>query len=119
MADGLWRVPAQAEVAAGDGKVGGYSQFFTGERTEQGAVVADAKAQTALQGLPGAAADLGKQGSFALAPGTGSMSLLRCPHFLRIGQQGGRVPASNLRAAKSVQIAVHFPQRRFLVEFSR
>jgi hypothetical protein len=118
MADGLWRMPAKAEVAARDGKVGGYSQFFPGARAEQGAVVADAKAQAALRGLPGAAADLGKQGSFALTPGTNLTLSLRRPHFLRIGQPGGRVPASANYASNPVQIAYHFPQCRFPVQFT-
>ena len=43
MADGLWGVPAEAEVAAFDGEIGGDGEFVTGTRAEQGAVVADAQ----------------------------------------------------------------------------
>jgi hypothetical protein len=45
MTDGLGLVPVEAEVASGDGKVSGNSDFFSGARTEQSAVVADAEAE--------------------------------------------------------------------------
>ena len=39
------RVPVEAEVAAGDGEVGGDGQFFAWTRAKQGAIVADAEAR--------------------------------------------------------------------------
>jgi hypothetical protein len=47
MADGFGLMPVEAEVAAGDGEVGGDGEFFAGTRAEQGAVVADAESQGA------------------------------------------------------------------------
>ena len=66
MADGFGRVPVEAEVAAGDGEVGGDGQLFATARTEQGAVVADAEVDRAERGLSRAASDLAEQGLFAL-----------------------------------------------------
>jgi hypothetical protein len=43
MADGFGRVPIEAEVAAGDGEVGGDGQLFAGSGTKDGAIVADAE----------------------------------------------------------------------------
>ena len=45
MAYGFGGVPVEAEVAAGDGEVGGDGQLLAGTGTNQGAVVADAEAQ--------------------------------------------------------------------------
>jgi hypothetical protein len=42
MANGLGRMPVEAEMAAFDGEVGGYRQLLAGAQAEQGAVVADA-----------------------------------------------------------------------------
>ena len=41
MADGLRRVPVEAEVAAFDGEIGGNGQFFAWLEAEERAVVAD------------------------------------------------------------------------------
>src|ERR1035441_480448 len=96
MADGFGRVPVEAEVAAGDGKVGGDGEFFAGTRAEQGAVVADAEAQDAGGGMGCAAADLAEQGQFpalAVAQGAGlpGSHFLPGSHSMRIGQTGGGV----------------------------
>ena len=47
VADGGWRVPGAAKVAAFEGEVGGDEEFVTGRRGENGAVVADAEADGA------------------------------------------------------------------------
>ena len=62
MADGLGRVPIEAEVAAGDGEVGGDGEFLAGTRAEQGAVVADAEAEARLAGVASAGANLAQEG---------------------------------------------------------
>jgi hypothetical protein len=86
MADGFGRVPVEAEVAAGDGEVGGDGQFFAGTRTEQGAVVADAEAEDGAEGLGCAAADLAEQSQFAaMAVAWQGIGPLQW-HSLRIGQ---------------------------------
>jgi hypothetical protein len=46
MADGLWLVPVEAEVTAGNGEVCRDSQLFAPSRNQQRAVVADAQAKT-------------------------------------------------------------------------
>jgi hypothetical protein len=71
MANGFGGVPVEAKVAAGNGKVGGDGQFFSGTGGEQGAVVADAQPKAALGSACGAAANLEQNGEFAL-PGSGS-----------------------------------------------
>jgi len=88
MADGLGGVPVEAEVAAGDGKVGGDGDFFSGTRAEEGAVVADAEADGA-GGADGAGADLGDEGQFTagIAGGTRGRRWLEA-HGLRIGYEG-------------------------------
>lgn len=45
MADRFRGVPVEAEVTAGNGKIGGDGEFFAGAGSEQGAVVADAEAE--------------------------------------------------------------------------
>jgi len=96
MANGFGRVPVEAEVAAGDGEVGGDGEFFAGTGTEQGAVVADAEAQEARGGLCRAAADLAEQGQFpelayVQRDGLPRSHLLPRSHSMRIGQIGGGV----------------------------
>jgi hypothetical protein len=78
-------VPVEAEVAAGDGEVGGDGQFFATAWAEQSAVVADSEAQGAQRGLRRTIADVAEQGLFtwfAFDNGTGRPG----SHFLRIGQ---------------------------------
>ena len=65
MADGFGRMPVEAEVAAGDGEVGGDGQLFAGTRTEQGAVVADAQTEGGSGGLARTPADPAQQSQFA------------------------------------------------------
>jgi uncharacterized protein len=87
VADGFGRMPVEAEVAAGDGEIGGDGQFLARAQAEQGAVVADAEAQSAAGHLRRATADLAEQGQFTLlgvAQGMGRAG----SHLLRIGQRG-------------------------------
>ena len=65
MADGLGRVPVEAEVAAGDGEVGGDGQVVAGVGAEEGAVVADAQKQVGVGCLSRAGANPGEQGQLA------------------------------------------------------
>jgi hypothetical protein len=65
MADGLGRVPVEAEMAAGDGEVGGDGQFFTAPWTEKGAVIADAEPKRCAGRLAGSGADVADQVQFA------------------------------------------------------
>jgi hypothetical protein len=62
-------------MAAGDGKVGGYGQFFAGTWGEEGAVVADTEPEAAVGGVGGAAANLEQDGEFALPGGDSGISL--------------------------------------------
>src|ERR1700683_5776574 len=41
VADGVGRVPIEAEVPSGDGEIGGYGHLFAWGQAEQGAIVAD------------------------------------------------------------------------------
>ena len=61
MADGFRRVPIEAEVAAGDGEIGGDGQFLAGAQAEQGAVVADAQPQRGIRRSGRAGANPGQQ----------------------------------------------------------
>jgi hypothetical protein len=65
VADGLCRVPVEAEVAAGDREVGGYGELFAGGGTKDGAVVADAETQLRSGGLGGAEANPVEEGQLA------------------------------------------------------
>jgi hypothetical protein len=69
-------VPVEAEVATGDGEVGGDGQFFAGTGGKEGAVVADAEAEAAQRGAGGAAANLLKESEFALAGGGSGIGFL-------------------------------------------
>ncbi len=46
MTNGFRRMPIEPEVAAGDGEVGGDGQLLAWAEAEQGAVVADAEAES-------------------------------------------------------------------------
>ena len=61
MADGFGRVPVEAKVAAGDGKVGGDGELFAGSVTKEGTVVADAELQLWILSVGGAKSDSTKQ----------------------------------------------------------
>jgi hypothetical protein len=62
-------------MAAGNGKVGGDSQFFAGTRGDEGAVVADPEPEAAVGGAGGAAANLVQNGEFALPSSDSGISL--------------------------------------------
>jgi hypothetical protein len=66
MADGFGWVPIEAEVAAGDGEVGGDGQFLAWTQADEGAVVANAQAQTATGDVWRSGANLGEKSSFSL-----------------------------------------------------
>ena len=83
MAEGLGRVPVEAEMAAGNRKVGSDGEFFAGIATQQGAVVADAEAQLGRERPSGARADEPDQVKLARLREPGS--LRRAWHGLRIG----------------------------------
>jgi len=53
MADALRLVPVQTKVATGDGQIRGYGDFFAFARSQQGAVIADAQADSCAGGLRG------------------------------------------------------------------
>ena len=84
MPDRLGRVPAEPEVPALDGKVGGQGQFLSGADAQQSAVVADAKPQftcaefTLCRPLRGARADAIEERKLA------ALTTMRT-HNLRIG----------------------------------
>ena len=92
MADGLGRVPVEAEVAAGDGEVGGDGQLLAGSKVEQGAVVADAQAQRGTRRSGRAGANPGEQRQLARFAGTRRFHAIR-PHLLSIGHGAANVPA--------------------------
>jgi hypothetical protein len=88
MAHGFGGVPVEAEVDAGDAKVGGDSQLLAGAGTEQGAIVADAEGKGPVGPFGCAAADLANQGKFA-SGGVGGGIGGTGRHSLRIGHQRG------------------------------
>jgi hypothetical protein len=65
VADGLCRVRVEAEVAAGDRKIGGDGEFFAGAGTKDGAVVANSETQLGSLGLGGAEANLVEEAQLA------------------------------------------------------
>jgi hypothetical protein len=85
MADRFRRMPVEAEVAPGDGQVGGHSQFFATARSQQGAVVADTQAETAPRTAHRSLANLAEQGQFATVGGCSKLGRFY-RHFMRIGQ---------------------------------
>jgi hypothetical protein len=97
----LGRVPVEPKVAAGDGEVGGHGQFFAGTGGEQGAIVADAKAEAAARTACCPAAELTEQGKFADSSRASQVFLVQS-HVLRIGQPG-RIPLRIGTGAKSVR----------------
>jgi len=58
-----------AEVAALDGEVGGHSDFFAWLEAEEGAIVANSKAQAGSGRAGNAPTDLVDEGQFAQLPG--------------------------------------------------
>ena len=85
VANRLRRVPVQPEVAAGNRQIRGNRQLFAAPRSNQGAVVADAQAQTARCRPRRSAANLAQQGKFTPLGGVSKFRKLVC-HTLRIGQ---------------------------------
>jgi hypothetical protein len=69
-------VPVKAEVAACNGQIGGNGQLFAAARGQQGAVVSNAQAQSAVGRLGGPAADLAEQGQFTWSTSGQGMGLL-------------------------------------------
>ena len=65
MADGLGRVPIEAEVAAVDGEIGSDGQLFAGAKAEQGAVVTNAQPQREVRRFERAGANPGQQRQLA------------------------------------------------------
>jgi hypothetical protein len=65
MADGLRRVPVQAEMAARDREVSGNGQFFAAPRMKQRTVVANAEPEGGARKSVGARTDFAEQVDFA------------------------------------------------------
>ena len=79
-------MPIQSEVASRNGKVGGDCNLFFRAKAKQGAVVADAQAQSISGIFDRPAADLADERQFSAAA-----ALVRCcgfvSHLMRIGQR--------------------------------
>jgi hypothetical protein len=92
MADGFRLVPIQAEVTAGDRQICRHGKFLATARGQEGAVIADAQAKTAVLVASGSAGctqtNLAEQGNFARSTGGSGMGLFH-PHLMRIRQTGG------------------------------
>jgi hypothetical protein len=75
MANGLWLVPVETKVAAGNRQIRRDGQFFAAPGSQQGAIIANAQAKALARGAAGPPANFRQQGKLTRLTATTGLAL--------------------------------------------